>query len=141
MYLSIPLIIIEGIIFLFVLGFLNKILFKPILKILHEREEKTEGFLRDADEKKKTAQSSLEQYELGLRKARKEALGLKKQHVAEGASERTAVLEKARQEAGASLEEIKAKISQASEAARKTLHQQAQTMAREIAEKVLGRGV
>ena len=53
------LLVIQGVIFPIVLWFLNKILFKPILKILQEREERTEGFLNQADEMAKKLKKPL----------------------------------------------------------------------------------
>ena len=139
--INIPLFVAQGVIFLIVVAFLNKVLFKPMLGLLHEREEKTEGFMRDADEKEKAARSTLAQYQEKLRQDRKEVLEVKKQYVAEGTDARTALLEKARREANQSLEEIKDGIAKASEEARKTLGQQIETLGKEIAEKVLGRSI
>jgi F-type H+-transporting ATPase subunit b len=138
---NIRLFVAQGFIFLIVVAFLNKVLFKPIVGLLREREEKTEGFMRDAGEKEKAARSTLAQYEEKLRQDRKEVLEVKKQYVAEGTDARTALLEKARREANQSLEEIKDGIAKASEEARKTLSQQIETLGKEIAERVLGRSL
>jgi len=138
---NIPLFVTQGIIFLIVVGFLNKILFKPILGLLREREEKTEGFMRDAGEKEKAAESTLAEYEEKLRQAKKEILQVKKQYAAEGATVRTELMENARQEVNESLEKIKDGIAKASEEARRTLSQQIEVLAKEVAEKVLGRSV
>lgn len=131
----------QGVIFLFVVAFLNKVLFKPILGLLREREEKTEGFMRDAGEKEKAAESTLVEYREKLFQARKEVLDVKKRHIAEGTKARTELLEKARKEANQSLEEIKDGIVKASEDARKALGQQIEALGKEIAEKVLKRSL
>ena len=138
---NIRLFVAQGFIFHIVVAFLNKVLFKPMLGLLREREEKTEGFMRDAGEKEKAARSTLAQYEEKLRQDRKEVLEVKKQYVVEGTDARTALLEKARREANQSLEEIKDGIAKASEEARKTLSQQIETLGKEIAERVLGRSL
>ena len=43
------LLVVQGAIFLLALWILNKGLFKPVLKILREREERTEGFLCESE--------------------------------------------------------------------------------------------
>ncbi len=131
----------QGVVFLIVLAFLNKVLFKPILGLLREREEKTEGFMRDAGEKEKAAESTSLEYKEKLRQARKEVLEVKKQYIAEGTNTRTELLEKARKEANQSLGEIKDEIAKACEAARKALGQQIEALGKEIAEKVLRRSL
>jgi len=131
----------QGVIFLIVVAFLNKVLFKPILGLLREREEKTEGFMRDAGEKEKVAESTSLEYKEKLRQARKEVLEAKKQYIAEGTNTRTELLEKARKEANQSLKEIKDGIAKASEGARKALGQQIEALGKEIAEKVLRRSL
>ena len=131
----------QGAVFLVVLAFLNKVLFQPILGLLHEREEKTEGFMRDAGAKEKAAESTSLEYKEKLRQARKEVLEAKKQYIAEGTNTRTELLEKARKEANQSLEEIKSGIATASEEARKALGEQIETLGKEIAERVLRRSL
>jgi len=131
----------QGAIFLIVVAFLNKVLFKPILGLLREREEKTEGFMRDAGEKEKAAESTLVEYQEKLRQARKEVLEVKKQYISEGTNTRTELLEKARKEANQSLEEIKGGIAKASEEARRALGEQIETLGKEIAERVLRRSL
>jgi F-type H+-transporting ATPase subunit b len=138
---NIRLFVAQGVIFLIVVAFLNKVLFKPILGLLHEREEKTEGFMRDAGEKEKAAESTLVEYQEKLRQARKEVLEVKKQYISEGTNTRTELLEKARKEANQSLEEIKDGIAKASEEARKALGQQTEALGKEVAEKVLRRSL
>lgn len=138
---NILLFVAQGAIFLLVVAFLNKVLFQPILGLLRVREEKTEGFMRDASEKEKAAETTLAEYEAKLRQAKKEMLEVKKQYISEGTNIRTELLEKARQEANQSLEKIKDGVAKASEEARRTLSQEIGTLAGEIAEKVLGRSI
>jgi F-type H+-transporting ATPase subunit b len=138
---NIPLFVTQGVIFLVVVAFLNKVLFGPILGLLREREAKTEGFMRDASEKEKAAESTLVEYEEKLRQARKDVLEAKKQHIAEGTNVRTELLEKARAEANQSLEEMRSGIAKASEEARTALGQQVEALGKDIAERVLGRSI
>jgi F-type H+-transporting ATPase subunit b len=135
------LLIIQGVIFLFVLCFLNKVLFKPILKILQEREERTEGFLNQADQVGEKAEKTLEQYNEKFRQAKKEALELKRKLILEGAEKREAAIDKARKEAQGFLEEMRRNIAEEAEQTKKTLHQQVDAIGQIMAQKALGRSV
>ena len=135
------LLIVQGIIFLLVLWFLNKVLFKPILKILHGREEKTEGSLSEADETEKTAEKTLEQYNEKFRQAKKEALELKRKLILEGTEKKEAAIDKAKKEAQGFLEEMRRNIAEEAEQTKKTLHQQVDAIGQIMAQKALGRSV
>ncbi|WAC08626.1 MAG: ATP synthase F0 subunit B [Thermodesulfobacteriota bacterium] len=135
------LLVIQGLIFLFVLWFLNKILFKPVLKIIREREERTEGFLNQAEQVDEKAEKTLELYNEKFRQARKEAVELKRKIILEGAEKREAVIDKARKEAQGFLEEMRRNIAEEAERTKKTLHQQVDAIGRIMAQKALGRSV
>lgn len=135
------LLFIQGVIFLFVLWFLGRVLFRPILKILQEREEKTEGFLNQADEAGKRAEKTLEQYNEKFRQAKKEALDLKRKLVLEGTEQKEAIFNQAKKEARGFLEEMRGNIAKEAEATRKTLRQQVESLGQIMAEKALGRSL
>ena len=135
------LLVIQGIIFLLVLWFLNKILFNPILKILQDREERTEGFLNQADQVGEKAEKTLDQYNEKFRQARKEALEIKRKLILEGAEKRKAAIDKARKEAQGFLEEMRRSIAKEAEQTKKTLHQQVDAIGQIMAQKALGRSV
>ncbi|HNU70681.1 MAG TPA: ATP synthase F0 subunit B [Thermodesulfobacteriota bacterium] len=135
------LLLVQGVIFLIVVWVLNSVLFKPLLSVLREREEKTEGFIREADTTEQKAQATLKDYETRFRQARKEALEIKKKYIAEGADVRHATLDQARKEAAVSLEGMRGTIAKEAEAARVTLRMDMETLGRSLAEKVLGRSI
>jgi F-type H+-transporting ATPase subunit b len=135
------LLIVQGVIFLLVLWFLNRVLFKPILKILHGREEKTEGSLSEADETEKKAEKTLEQYNEKFRQAKKEAIGLKRKFILEGTEKKEDLLTNARKEAQGFLEEMRRNIAEEAEQTKKSLHQQVDAMGKIMAQKALGRNV
>ncbi|MDI6776182.1 MAG: ATP synthase F0 subunit B [Syntrophales bacterium] len=139
--INISLLVIQGVIFLLVLWFLNRNLFKPILKILHERDERTEGFLQKSEEMEEKAKETFAEYTEKLRQARRETLAIKKKHILEGAERREEIFGRVRQEINVFLEEIRGKISEETESSRKALYQQIETLGGAIAEKVLGRSV
>lgn len=135
------LVIIQGGIFLLVLWFLNRTLFKPILHILHQREERTEGYLREADDLEGAAQESVRLYEEKLFSARKDTIEVKRAIVAQGIAKREELLAGARKQASTILEEIRATIAGELAVTRKALPDKIETLGRTIAEKVLGRSV
>lgn len=135
------LVIVQGGIFLLVLWFLDRTLFKPILRILHQREERTDGYLREAEELEGAAQENLRQYEERLLGARKDTIEVKRAIVAQGVAKREDLLAGARKQANGILEEIRANIAGELAATRKALPDKIETLGRTIAEKVLGRAV
>ena len=135
------LLVVQGLIFLLVLWFLDKILFKPIVKILQEREERTEGFLNQADQLGEKADETLAQYNEKFRQARKEALELKRKLILEGAEKREVEINRARKEAQGFLEEMRRNIAEEAEQTKKTLHQQVDALGQIMAQKALGRSV
>ena len=135
------LLIVQGVIFLLVLWFLNKVLFKPILRILQGREEKIEGSLSEADETEKKAEKTFEQYNEKFRQARKEALELKRKLILEGTEKKEAAIDKARKEAQGFLEEMRRNIAEEAKQTQKTLHQQVDAIGQIMAQKALGRSV
>ena len=135
------LLVVQGLIFLLVLWFLDKILFKPIVKILQEREERTEGFLNQADQLGEKADETLAQYNEKFRQARKEALELKRKLILEGAEKREVEINRARKEAQGFLEEMRRNIAEEAEQTKKTLHQQVDALGKIVAQKALGRSV
>lgn len=133
--------LVQGVIFIIVLFILNKILFRPTLKILHEREKKTEGFFNDAEDMGKRAEKTLEQYNEKLRQAKKEALELKRKFILEGTEKKEAILGGARKESHEFLEEMRGNIANEAESAKKTLQQQVENLGTAMAERALGRSV
>ena len=139
--INFSLLITQGVIFLLVLFLLNKTLFKPILRILHEREERTEGFFRKSEEIGERAKETLEKYKERIQLAKKESLELKRKCVSEGNEEKEKILNKAREETNKYLESIRDKIKSESDATRKVLIKQVENLSRGIAEKVLGKSL
>ena len=139
--INFSLLIIQGVVFLFALWFLNKALFKPILKVLHEREERTEGYLRKAEVVGENAETTFNQYREKLQQAKKETLEIKRKYILEGTKQREEILNKSRKEANNLLKQIKEKISEEAEKTRETLFQQIEDLGKGIVEKVLGRSI
>jgi F-type H+-transporting ATPase subunit b len=120
---------------------LNATLFKPINRILEERERRTRGrsghardILRDVEEK-------MSLYERTLREARTEGYRLMEQERATAMRERQIKLDAVREEIGRAVAEQKDAIKTQVEHARATLKNEALNIAAEIGAHILHRPV
>ena len=127
--------------FLFLLFVLNLILYKPIRKILTQRNEKTsslEKTIRDYQERSEQNERGIED---GMIKARKEGFLEKEKFKGQGLEGERGIL----QEAGASIEEKKEAAEQELESkmteVREALEREIAGFSKELAEKILGRGI
>ena len=115
------------IIFVFVL---NRILFKPIGRVLDERETLTEGARTEARAATRRYQTELADYEARIRQARAESYKQLEQ-------QRAAALEERRQ----LIEQAKTEIAGQAVSARASLEVEARQIAAQISRTVLGRTV
>lgn len=142
-----PLIDIDGTVFiqfgLFLLMALvaTKLLFKPYLKMREERTAGIEGARREAKELENEAESRMGDYEQRLARARDTALEEQRKVRSEAAAHQREVTEKARAQAASALAEAHAKVADETGRARQELLPRADTLARDIVTKLLGREV
>jgi F-type H+-transporting ATPase subunit b len=127
--------------FIFLMIVLNKIFFKPFLRFLEERQAKIEGDEREAARLQEEAERRRLQFEEGLNKGQLRALGEKGSIVDAGSREGKSFVDKAQQDVDEELPRIKAQIDQESRQVAADLERRQGAMAREIAEKFLGRGL
>lgn len=120
---------------------LNRTLYKPINKILADREKKTgvesgeaAGILQSIDEK-------MSHYENSLRDARGEGYRLMEQTRSEAMSIRETKLSSVREEVSSLITEEKAAIQKQSEEARVNLEKEAHTLAAKIGSQILRRPI
>jgi F-type H+-transporting ATPase subunit b len=131
--------LVQLITFLVLTFILNKVLFKPILAIIRERESISEGMKRKAQESK----SQLEAGEAAEKSSRSDSLteGVRLQGVlrAEGQAEEGGILKKAQDEAAEKLAAARRGLAADVEAARGELEKEAAALARDMASKILKR--
>jgi F-type H+-transporting ATPase subunit b len=120
---------------------LNATLFKPINRILEEREKRTGGRSGQARDILRSVEEKTANYEHSLREARAEGYRLMEQVRAEAMQERQGVLSAMREEVERSIMEQKEAIAAQTEEARATLGTEAQRVAREIGERILHRPI
>lgn len=119
---------------------LNITLFKPINKVLEERERRTRGRSGEAQDILGRVESGLKRYETSLREARLEGYHLLEAQRAEAMGARQAQVGELREELRGLIEEQKDSIRAQADAARDTLASDAQRLAAEISNQVLRRG-
>lgn len=120
---------------------LNATLFKPINRILEEREKRTGGRSGQARDILRSVEEKTANYEHSLREARAEGYRLMEQVRAEAMQERQALLNAMREEVERSIMEQKEAIAAQTEEARATLGTEAQRVARKIGERILHRPI
>jgi F-type H+-transporting ATPase subunit b len=118
---------------------LNRLLFKPVLRTLSEREARTHGRSDEARETVRKVGESLSRYENSLRQARAEGYGLLEQQQSEANGERQRQVAEVRREVEGQLGVEKNEIQAQVERARVTLLGEAERVATEIKEQVLRR--
>jgi F-type H+-transporting ATPase subunit b len=117
----------------------NAMLFKPIFKILDEREERTAGTRRRAVQVTADAEETLAKYEAAVREVREQSESDRKAQIAQARQENAALTAEARSAAESELERAGSELAAALDESRATLRAQAETIAEEAATQVLGR--
>lgn len=120
---------------------LNHTLFKPINRILEERERRTRGRSGEARDILQRVEEATTNYERTLREARAEGYRLMEQERVEAMNERQLKLNTLREEINGTVEEEKELIKGQTEEARRTLEVDARSIAVEIGSQILHRPV
>jgi F-type H+-transporting ATPase subunit b len=127
--------------YLFLIFVLNILLFRPIRKILRERQEKTKGMELAIESASKGVEEKESAFAKAIKDARAKGLKEKEMREQQGQQEERRLIEAINAKAQAELEEIRRKIGAEAEAARKSLQSEIGSFAGEITKKILGRAV
>ncbi len=127
--------------FLVLVLVLNIFLYKPIRKVLADRQGEIAAARKRAEGVDKDVQEKMAEYEGRLRSIKAQASGERASLIKEAHAEETALLDKARKEATETLSTIKNKVAKEAADARVLLKEQATALSMEICEKVLGRSL
>jgi F-type H+-transporting ATPase subunit b len=118
---------------------LNKLLFKPYLGLLEEREHRTEGANAETSQLTEEADQLKSDYERAIATATAEAQALKETIRSEAARTREQLLNQAREEAAQHLQNARDTIQREFARGQQQAVLDAETIARAMAEKILGR--
>jgi F-type H+-transporting ATPase subunit b len=119
----------------------NALVFKPLLRVLDEREARTAGTRAKAQRLEQEAAAILARYEAAVRETREQGERDRRTLLSEVRSEAQREIGVARQDAEARLESARGEIAASLESARGALRGQAQELARQAASQVLGRAL
>jgi F-type H+-transporting ATPase subunit b len=118
---------------------LNRILFRPVGRVLSERDRRTRGSSTDAHGIMRKVDEGLARYEQTLREARVNSYRFLETHRGDAIRVRQQKLGSVREELGRSLDDEKAAIRAQAEAARAELKDEAKLIANNIRNQILGR--
>ncbi|MBP1752197.1 MAG: atpX [Geobacteraceae bacterium] len=125
--------------FLVLMLVLNILLYKPVRKILSERDTEIASSREKTAEVDRDVQEKIALYEEKLRKTKAVAYEEKNKTLQKVREEESAIIETSRLEVAASVASIQRQVAAEADQARHFLREQAQVISREICEKVLGR--
>lgn len=134
-------VILQVVAFLVFWFLLAKLFFNPFLFLLEERERRTEGVRREADALMAEAERLRGEYESGIERARSEGGRLRDAVTREAREAHERIVAQAREEARRFMETIRLEIRRMLETESEIAAREAQLIARDLAEKILGRRI
>ncbi len=120
---------------------LTKLLFRPFIGLLEERERRTEGAKAEAASLKEEGERLLKEYEQAIARAKEEGRVAKEGILQEARRVRERLLGLAREEAARMVEAAREEIRRELERGRELAGREAEAIARQMAEKILGRRI
>jgi F-type H+-transporting ATPase subunit b len=126
-------------IFLCVVFFLNRLVFKPVLNLLAEREKRIFGDREEAKKLVKQVEERVRKYEEKMYKAKTEAKDLKGEIIHEALKNEREILSEAREDSSKIIAKMRENMVAESRDLKPKLNKEAEVIAREMAETVLGR--
>ena len=129
------------ILFLLLIAPTNRLILKPLLRVLDERESRTQGTRARAARMEEEAREVLERCERELARTREESERVRRAALERVRGEAQELTQAARGSAEQTLERARRELGGALEDARSSLRTQSQELAREAAARVLGRSL
>lgn len=134
-------ILIQAINFYLLIVILNKILYKPILKILEEREQRINGQQQQAKKILEDGQSIVAEYNQKLYNAKIDAMNTKNAARNQASEQANAIIDESRKKAEEVIGQMQQQMAKEMAQAKKDLEPELGVMAATIAQQVLGRKV
>ncbi len=130
-------IIVQMILFFFVLFFLHFVLFRPYLKAVDAREDGVEGAREEAAEMETRAGRVIEEYEEKMRQARRDAQDVRESLRNQGLQEQNDMVQEVREEIQGKLQEERARIADKVDSARADIEKRAHGLAEAMTARIL----
>lgn len=134
-------VILQAINFVILIAVLNFVMFRPMRNILSQRKETITGSHDRASELEAQIDEKMARYEEKLQEAKLQGNQEKNQLRQAAAGEEAKILGEARDEATVRLQKVKDQVAGEADAAGKSLKAEAETLASDIATKILGRAL
>ena len=131
----------EIVLFLILWAILDRVLFRPYLKLLDERERRTGGARAEIVDLQTQAERLRARYEEKISVADAEGRAAREAILTEGREQRDGIVGSAREEAARLLETVRGEIARQMQHERQLAVAEASTVARDMARKILGREV
>ena len=125
--------------FLLFVFVMNRLLFRPVSRILDERQTLTVGAANEARAAARRYENKLDEYEATLRQARAESYKKLEAGRALALDERRQVIEAAKQQTAEEIARAKVKIERQAASARTTVDTESRQVAEQILRTILGR--
>jgi F-type H+-transporting ATPase subunit b len=120
---------------------LNAVCYKPIRRILIERNQKIQGFEQDIDGLKQEVADSDQTFQTKIGEAKVKGFQQQEALKESAEQEERKLIDEIHQKAQADIETVRAQIAKDAEGARVSLQTEARAFSAAIAEKILGRAV
>lgn len=131
--------LVQIVLFLILWSILRRVLFGPVGRLMAERERRTDGAHAEASSMTEEGKELQAQYDAAITKARAEGEAIKSEIREEAQRARNVILSHGRDAATEKIQEIREEVQKELEAARRVAATNAEALAQEMAEKVLGR--
>jgi F-type H+-transporting ATPase subunit b len=127
--------------FVILIPIVNNLIVKPVYAVLDERQEKIAGARKRAESLEASANDVLSRYQASVREVREEAERMRRGQLDAARSEHAQITGRARAEAEREIEQSQGELRASLEQARDGLRTSAEELARQAAERILGRAV
>ena len=127
--------------FLILLFLLNIFLYKPIRRIMSQRQEEVDSLQKMIEDYENGSEENEKGIEENIVQARKQGFGEKENLRSQGQKEEQGILEKANAKVEEKMGKNKEEIESRMAAVRKALQDQTAVFSTELAEKILGRSI
>lgn len=127
--------------FLFLIWILNIILYKPIRKILRERQEKLGALEADIKGLTEEVEAKKQEMQVLVQAARSEGYSRKEELKSQGLTTESAIISEVSKKTESEIGKVKSEIASSIDQARQALKTQVAEFSRSLAEKILGREI
>ncbi|PLX83301.1 MAG: hypothetical protein C0617_12285 [Desulfuromonas sp.] len=125
--------------FFLLMAILHFVLYRPLRAIMSQRQQTMDGSYQKAKDLEAQVAEKMDRYQAQLQEAKQKGSRERAQLRQGAAKEESVIIGAAREKAADQLQVIKSKVAAEAQGARKALRSESETLAAQVASKVLGR--